>query len=254
MKKLLLAGVAIGALMSGQALAADLRVAPMYKAPPQVAAPVYNWSGFYIGGHVGYGWGRSSSGPITVYDPIDTPVGTYEPGVAYDVEGVLGGAQIGYNLQFNNIVLGIEADISGTDIKGDRFFGPGELDGLGNFTTSTRLEWLSTVRGRVGVAFNNILLYGTGGLAIGSVKSTLDDVYGSGIVTTTDRTTNVGWAAGAGFEVAVSRNWTLKAEYLYVDLGAEDINYFAPDPGWPRVATTGKVTASIGRVGFNYRF
>lgn len=216
-----------------------------YKDP----SPGFNWSGLYIGVHAGYGWGDVKSNAIDAYDPIDEYVGSM-PGVKYDMSGVIGGAQIGYNFQFNRMVLGVEADISASGIDGSH----NETEN--DFRTTTKIEWLSTIRGRLGFVHGNMLIYGTGGVAIGSVKNTLQDSYDDGevIITTSDRITHVGWTVGGGIEAALDTNWTLKAEYLYVDLGKKETNHYQPEPGWPRISTDGTVTTSIARVGLNYKF
>jgi outer membrane immunogenic protein len=185
-------------------------------------------------------------GTISFYDPIDTFAGSI-PGINYDVNGVIGGGQIGYNQQFGNFVLGLEGDFSGTGIKGS------VSDPVAAYSATTRLEWLSTVRGRVGVAFDRVLAYVTGGVAIGSVKTTLNDDYGV-IITTNSTETHVGWTAGGGIEAALTQNWTARAEFLYVDLGSKEHNFYEPAPGWPRISANASMTAGIVRGGFNYKF
>jgi len=237
------------ALVAGPAMAADMPVkAPVYKAPAVVAA--YNWTGFYIGGNVGYGWARGSSDVVTFFDPPGVPVGSI-PGESTRLNGIIGGGQAGYNIQFNNIVWGLEGDISGTGIKGS------VTSPVFGYTATSNIEWLATGRGRLGVAFDRTLVYATGGVAVGSVKNTLDDVYGATIVTTTSTTTHVGWTVGAGVESALSfsPHWTVRIEYLYVDLGKKQNNHYEPSPpGWPQISYESKVTANIARVGFNYKF
>jgi outer membrane immunogenic protein len=105
------------------------------------------------------------------------------------------------------------------------------------------------------LAFDRTLVYATGGLAIASVKTTLNDVYPSGLVTTTSTPTYVGWTVGGGVEVALWSNWSAKAEYLYVDLGSKQNNFYEPSPpGWPRISSSTSVTANIVRAGVNYKF
>jgi outer membrane immunogenic protein len=234
----LLAAVAAFGIAS-VASAADMPV----KAP--IMAPVYNWSGFYVGGNVGYGWSDTEPGTISFYDPAF--VGSIA-GINYSQKGIIGGAQAGYNYQLNNMVLGLEADFSGTGIKGS------VTDTTNNYTSTTHIDWLATVRARAGVVVDRALIYVTGGWAIAGVKTTLDDVYPAGIVTTTSSATHSGWTVGGGVEVALAGNWTVKGEYLYVDLGSKDFNFYEGAAGWQRISGTAALTASIARLGINYRF
>src|SRR5262245_57193146 len=135
-------------LVSGTAYAAGPKSG--YKDTGPISSPAFNWSGLYVGAHAGYGWGDVKSGAIDAYDPIDEYVGSM-PGVKYDMSGTIGGVQIGYNFQFNRMVLGIEADISASGIEGSH----NETEN--DFRTTTKIEWLSTIRGRIGFVSNNIL-------------------------------------------------------------------------------------------------
>jgi len=243
MKKTALIGVAFGLLVT-PALAADLGARrPVYKAPS--VALVYNWTGFYIGGNVGYGWADLEPGTISFFDPAFV---ASIPGINYELKGVIGGGQVGYNQQFGNIVLGIEGDFSGTGIKGS------VTDPVNAYTATSKISWLATVRGRIGMAFDRTLVYATGGLAAARVKTTLDDLYPAGVVTTTSTANYVGWTIGGGIEFALWQNWTAKAEYLYVDLGSKDYNFYEGAAGWARISGTAPITASIARVGANLRF
>jgi outer membrane immunogenic protein len=246
MKKFALVAAVVASGFIGAASAADMPTkAPIVKAP--VAAP-YNWTGFYVGANIGYGWGTSDPGPISFYAPATVFVGSI-PGISGNLHGVIGGGQIGYNFQFNNFVLGVEGDFSGTGINGS------VTDPVNNYTAKTEIQWLATIRGRAGVVFDRTLVYATGGVAIAGVKTTLNDVYPVGIVTTTSMPTYVGWTIGGGAEMALWSNWSAKAEYLYVDLGSKQNDFYEPSPpGWPRISTNIHVTTSIVRVGLNYKF
>jgi outer membrane immunogenic protein len=195
MKKLLIAGVALTTLVAGPAMAADMAVkSPVYKAPP--SDPIYNWSGFYAGGNIGYSWGRADSdlnvpgltviGGLGFLPPIPTPINI--PGAAFsdsnNLKGFIGGGQIGYNAQTGNLVLGLEADwqISGEkggaahttafDVTAPVILGLFSTEAIGTVTTQVeaKIAWFGTVRGRIGYATNGLLLYGTGGLAYGRVQ------------------------------------------------------------------------------------
>jgi outer membrane immunogenic protein len=201
MKKLLV-GVLGVVSMATSASAADLAARPYTKAPP-VVSPAYNWSGFYIGGNVGYSFGRvdEQSSSTLVAGPF-APGVILPPAIANTlvtvpfasstrtpVDGVIGGGQIGYNAQFNRWVLGIEADIQASDQKRNTStftsFGgstgpiPGFLavntfvTGTQTETVNTRLDWFGTVRGRVGYTSGDLMWYGTGGLAYGQFKTSV---------------------------------------------------------------------------------
>lgn len=252
MQKALLAGVAVTAMMAagfaGSAAAASLP-APVYKAPVYKApalAPLHsNWTGFYLGGHVGYGWGTKD------FDPF-AGKGFYYPTTNDSVDGILGGVQGGYNYQMGWLVLGIEGEFSGADIKGDtNGSGPG-CTACFNFSSKT--DWLATVTGRIGGTFDNALFYFKGGVAWAHDKY----AWGAGGDVATAEETKTGWVVGGGVEYAFTRNWSAKIEYDYMDLGTDNLNFCAPGgyctgnvPGWlPSV----RQRINVVKVGFNYRF
>jgi outer membrane immunogenic protein len=227
-------------MLVGAASAADIqRPAPVYKAPIMTPARVYDWTGFYVGGNVGYSWGRldNSIG--------GTPIGTTS------VDGIIGGGQIGYNWQVNQIVFGLEADFQGSGQKGDGSFtgAPGVIP-ASTFTFSNKLDWFGTVRGRIGYAFDRWLPYVTGGWAYGhgNVSGT---VTGGTAGTGSTSADYSGWTAGAGLEYAFMNNWSAKIEYLYVDFGNGPSVTLAPSAA---VLSTGHLTDNIVRVGLNYKF
>jgi len=197
MKRILLGGVALAIAAAAPATAADLpRAAP----PPLVKAPViaptfYDWTGFYVGINGGGAWGRSG---------FDGATGTLDH---FDTKGWAAGATAGYNLQYGHAVFGLEGDIDKSNINGSA----GCVGGLANCQVQN--NWLGTARGRFGFAFDRFLPFVTGGLAVGDINA---NVPGFGSASTT----NAGWTAGGGLEVALGRNWTAKAEYLHIDLGS----------------------------------
>jgi outer membrane immunogenic protein len=265
------------------ASAADLPVkAPRY-APP--LPPSYNWTGFYIGGNIGGSFGNADTdiniAPVTVTTNF---VGSFTvPGSAgsqsASPDGIIGGGQIGYNWQFSpNWVLGLEADIQGSGEKGSSNFGNSfSFTVLGAPVTGTALAdydakilWFGTARGRIGYAWDRLMVYATGGLAYGEVKvegtSTIRGTVGTGGLTAPfsvskaigHSATNVGWTVGAGIEGALADHWTWRAEYLYMDLGSLDdldavINPIATASGGQTITHT-HFTDNIVRVGVNYRF
>jgi outer membrane immunogenic protein len=275
MKKLALT-VSIIAFSSAGAFAADLP-AKVYTKAPVIADPVYDWTGFYVGGNVGYSWGQSRDD-----SSVTNGAGTilFASSDRSHLDGVVGGGQIGYNWQVQNWVWGFEADIQGTDEKGSRAF----TCPAGTCTPSTivggplalvivvpgaavplsldqKIDWFGTVRARAGVlATPKVLLYATGGLAYGEVKSS-EVIGGSAGFSSTS--TNVGWTVGAGVEGVIGGNWTAKLEYLYVDLGKVSGAFGTTIPAFG-VGTTAsgtltsyygsRITDNVLRAGVNYKF
>jgi outer membrane immunogenic protein len=214
---------AVAALVVAQsATAADLSVAPLYKAPPPAMAPAYNWSGFYLGINGGGGWGHSN------WDTSSDRIG---------LSGGLVGGTAGYNWQLGNAVLGIEGDIDWANLKGTN---SSTLCPAGCSTSDT---WLSTVRGRAGYAFGGVLPYLTGGLALGDIRAATPGFAGAS-------NTSAGWTAGAGIEFGLTGNWSAKAEYLYVDLGRFNCGVSCNGLPTDNVAMHDNVV----RAGVNYRF
>jgi outer membrane immunogenic protein len=279
-------------LSTSSAIAADM---PLKAAAP-IIDPGFNWTGFYIGLNVGYGWGRTSTGPATPGDAAtDTLLndasefGGVPFGDRFNRSGVVAGGQAGYNYQSGIFVGGIEADFQYADVAGSSsksyFLNPPVFGNNFSFALNSQqtLEWFGTIRGRVGfLATPKLLLYGTGGFAYGS-SSSHDDLslvapgssVGIGVnnvafqcstqnVTPptvcyggSDRKTLTGWVAGLGGEYAFARNWTVKAEYLHIDLGDQTVRVISPSPpSSPNVYfnyTVHNVT-DVVRFGVNYKF
>jgi outer membrane immunogenic protein len=208
MNKILVTAVAVA--IAGQVTpsqAADISYAP--RGPYTVNQPLnaYSWAGPYLGANLGYGWGTIENNPT-------------KP------SGFLGGIQAGYNWQSGPLVFGVEGDVqaSGAD---DRF-------AAWKFSN----PWFGTARGRVGYALNNIMFYGTGGLAFGELR-------GETLGLSESHTTS-GWTVGAGAEFGFAQNWTAKVEYLYVDLSS---TRFTTITGVPN-----RYQSSLVRFGVNYHF
>jgi outer membrane immunogenic protein len=265
-------GLALIALSSA-AVAADMSVPPrVYTKAPVLVDPGYNWTGFYAGLNGGYNWGKA--------DAVFLPGTAFTTPVKQDVNGGLGGGQIGYNWQLDRTwVVGLEADIQGTGERGRATSTPGvtrltlpggdfNLVATTSAASSWSFPWFATFRGRVGLlATPDLLLYGTGGLAVGEVKystqtSTTAQVFGPGSQGTTpsgaavtvagtplsESQTRVGWTLGAGLEKKFDRNWSAKLEYLYLDLGSK--SYFAGTANQTDVS----FHDHIFRAGINYAF
>lgn len=188
------------------AAAADLpRGAPPV---PYVNGPynVYSWSGAYLGVNLGYQWGSVSN-------------------LGADPAGFAGGGQLGYNWQTGQFVFGLEADLQGS----------GAEDTFAAFKFSN--PYFGTVRGRAGLAMNNVLLYVTAGLAYGGGKLTVPGA--------SESHGEFGWTGGAGIEVGMTPNWSVRAEYLYIDL--DDSTYVL-------TGLSHGIQSSLLRFGVNYRF
>ena len=164
-----------------------------------------------------------------------------------------------FNYQFNSLVFGLEADASWTNLRGRGSFNtiPGDV----NWTIENQLDWFGTVRGRAGVAVNNFLLYGTAGVAFGQTRAdqVVTNVIPCCLVTAvaSANENHIGWTAGAGAEWMYSRNWSVKAEYLYVDLGSADNRFIGTTfIGTPHTTDSfpANLTFHTVRVGVNYRF
>lgn len=279
MKRTLIASAAFASLLvATSALAADL---PVYtKAPP--VALVYDWTGFYIGTNLGYSWGRGTTdGNVTGTQTVATARGatpltsvttvlpTLPLSGSADVNGFIGGGQLGYNWQRDRWVFGLEGDIQFSNERGsgDVCTVAGCPAGSFQFTRDYKLDWFGTARGRIGfLPAERILLYATGGLAYGGFSgssSTLPMNIG------TWSQTRAGWTVGAGAEAALGSNWSVKFEYLYMDLGhvggssanTTTVTSVGPIGGITTTTTTNlaylfntKFTDNIVRVGLNYKF
>jgi outer membrane immunogenic protein len=268
MKRLLTGIAALASFIATSAFAADL--APRYTKAAAAAPAIYNWTGFYVGGNVGYSWGRSSD-----FSTLTNGAGTvlFGNSSAINLNGVIGGGQIGYNWQVQSWVWGFEADIQGSDEKGSRSFtcptgvcspvvvGIAFVPSapISVLTMDQKIEWFGTVRARAGLLVApQVLLYAAGGLAYGEVR-TAESINNTATVqafSTTD--TRIGWTVGAGVEGAIGGNWTAKLEYLYMDLGTTAGSFATTFPAFGGGTITSnfssRITDNILRVGVNYRF
>jgi outer membrane immunogenic protein len=218
------------------AVAADL---PMNAPPPMESpGPIYDWTGFYIGANGGFGW--ANGGHVRVDDPINGP---YSIGLATRT-GFLGGGQVGYNLQSDVLVSGIEADIQYANIGSTVHWGPYGFLGV---SSGSHAAYFGTVRARAGFTVDRTLFFLTGGFAYGGLAS--PPLGGA-------PTVNVGFAVGGGVEYAFTNYWTVKAEALYIDLGKSiSRTIFVTNGGivYPITATSAN-SGDLVRVGVNYKF
>lgn len=241
MKKIsIAAGIAL-AFAAGSALAADL---PARKAPPAFVPPppAFSWNGLYGGVNIGYGFGNGDAmrggqlaGQNNAAGAFDGPIQLWNGST--NLNGVLGGGQIGYNYQFNPwLILGFETDIQAADLRSNQNLVGGYVSPLGvantGFATANQyVDWFGTARGRIGFtmpSWPNLMVYGTGGFAYGGVeyahvytRVSNGTGWGSQASATTSET-RVGWTAGGGVEYTPMSfpSWSVKAEYLYTDLGS----------------------------------
>jgi outer membrane immunogenic protein len=185
--------------MAASAAAADL---PSEKGPPVYAPPpppAFSWSGVYLGGQVGYGWGTSNV----------TTNGVGVPNLSQS--GVVGGAHIGYNYQVSQFVFGLEGDVNGSSERDSALdFVPAGVVDYG-----VRKNVDASIRGRIGYAFDRVLVYATGGAAYGNFRTNYND--GTSFNSFNDG--RIGWTVGGGLEYAIDNNWSVRAEYRYTDYG-----------------------------------
>jgi outer membrane immunogenic protein len=205
MKRIVRAAALLGTIAGGAAAAADLPRQSYYTAPAPLSG--YSWTGPYLGGNLGYEWGTTSNNPTRP-------------------AGFAGGLQGGYSWQAGQLVLGGEADI--------------QVSGANNTFAPWKFSnpWFGTVRGRAGLAVNNLLIYGTAGVAFGELQAQTIGLL-------SENHTNIGWTAGAGIEAGFAANWSAKIEYLFVDLAS---NTYA------LTGTSNGLSASLFRMGINFHF
>jgi outer membrane immunogenic protein len=226
-RKLMLVSAGVIGL-SGTAYAADLPSAPI-EAPAVTLPLAFDWTGFYVGAQIGYAWGNSDTDFTGGFTTSST-----------DPDGVVGGVHIGYNAQFNQIVVGLEGDIEASSMSGDESSG-----GAFGSTSSVDVNWQGSVRARLGYAMDNVLPYITGGVAFADVD--VDSAI-TGFSSSSYSDTLTGWTVGAGVEYAFTQNITGRVEYRYTDFG--DTNGEV-DGG--ETASTDLKTHAV-RVGISYKF
>lgn len=286
MRTLTITAVAGSALLTGivTAGAADMAV----KARPlPVAAQVFSWTGFYVGANVGGAWtpnsGDSDFGTLfpsfAVVPPV-APIITIIPGQLGTLpgggsrSGVIGGGQIGYNWQVQQVVFGLEADAVGTDLKGSggsisRSFGAPLFPVTVTQTTTIdtgRINWMASFRGRLGYAVDRVLFYGTGGAAVaefGGASATVVNGPGIGLPAGTFTSTNGGsttrwgWTVGGGIEWAFANQWSLAGEYRHTDFGRQGATVNIPDGfggTFGTLTTNSRLTVDQATARLNYRF
>ncbi|MGE0037294.1 MAG: outer membrane protein [Xanthobacteraceae bacterium] len=256
MKKLLL-GAVVGIFGIASASAADLPL----KAP--VVMPVApNWTGFYVGLHAGWAWNSLSATTTS----ITTDLFGFPTNHGLNRNGPVYGAQGGYNVQFSNWVLGIEGDFSGVHANGTSTVDvlPNVVPVIprGSATITSEVEWLASIRGRLGLTWGAGLVYITGGYAAAGVSHTgsynvVTPFIASAALSAKD--TQTGWVFGGGYENQLTGNWTVRAEYLYYSLGGKttstNIAHNVTIPPFPATLnhTWSDLHIQTLRLGFNYK-
>jgi len=231
--------------LSVSAFAADMPVkAPVYKAPP----PPFNWTGWYLGVNAGYVWGSAKTTDVTGYNLAGSDI-------SYHPNGFQGGGQVGYNYQIGQVVLGIEGEVGYLGLKKSEQYPPF----VGVRTAADSVAHTSdgaygVIAGRLGYAFDNILVYVKGGGIFTSVRSSFTDTdpAGTTLVSGTDTSYRNGWTVGGGVEYAVDRNWIARLEYAHYDFGTASNT--ATSAGGANLTFDHKLTADSVRAGISYLF
>lgn len=242
------AALLLAAASSSQALAADpVFYEPSPSAPIMSPVSVYDWTGFYAGVNAGYG-GGSFRHPLS-FD------GTELGSLNVTASGFVLGGQVGYNMQFDKFVAGVEADIQWTNIRSqaDLSVSAAAIPPGGNLALGTEVNWFGTVRARLGFTpVDRLMVYGTGGFAYGGMTSYARGSGGFAGLDESARSTKWGWTVGAGAEYALTDALSLKTEYLYTDLGRSNIATidFAGDT----LTFDRRVNFHTVRTGLNFRF
>jgi outer membrane immunogenic protein len=198
---------------SASAFAADL---PSRRPPPVFTpVPLFTWTGFYVGGDVGYAWGYNTT-DSSVADGI-----TGSAPYSSKPNGEIGGVHVGYNYQINQFVIGIEGDVVGSNFNntGNGYFTNVDGGPVAGVYTSTRIPIEGSIRGRLGYAWDRALFYVTGGAAFGDIEHQYNDPYDEIGDPNNYRKTKVGYTVGGGVEYALSNNWSVRGEYRYTDYG-----------------------------------
>jgi outer membrane immunogenic protein len=265
-KKSAIAVAAIAALIGSPAFAADMPL----KAPPP--APVASWAGWYVGGNAGWVGSTGNTISITGTDSDGgglgsaLAAGSIPSTINLGYSGFLGGGQFGYNWQNGNFVYGLEADLDAASAKSsvslpDAFVPPSGLHSPFTINAARQLDWVGTVRARVGITPSATwLLYATGGLAFGEHELGIgvNDPSGTPPALLFNQTAiwSAGWTLGAGGEWMLAPRWSIKVEYLYVDLGnvSSTINYAYGVGQTSSLTATVHDRDNIVRGGINYHF
>jgi outer membrane immunogenic protein len=242
-RKFLLASVGAIALTGSAAFAADLpsrAPPPVYLPPP----PIFTWTGIYIGAQIGGAWGTGGNN-FTAFDAVtgesvDTSLGGGNP------SGVIGGGHLGFNYQIpgwnwfssSGVVIGLEGSVDGSSLNKTTVVNlPGAFGGSGTLTANSSADIQGSIRGRLGIAWDRVLIYATGGVAFGGINTDFElsgnDAAGVSFFGSTSRSNSrTGWTVGGGIEYAMTNNWLIGAEYRFTDFGTISGGAELPDGGF----------------------
>jgi outer membrane immunogenic protein len=243
--------------LAGTAFAADLAPPP----PPPPPVPLFTWTGPYAGGQVGYAWGKDTAS-------IGDFLGNYAS-TSYTTSGVIGGAHVGYNIQLSQFVIGLEGDVNGSSLNKIYNLNPfvpyfsaiGNLTNYQSLTYSAKSNVSGAIVGRVGYAWDHVLLYALGGVAFAGTTLTLQAGYPTYTYDQADNA-RVGWTVGGGLEYAIDNNWSIRAEYRYAQFGTQTLYAVNYGVGNATLGSLGDAGAYVNRkfntnsvqVGFSYKF
>jgi len=245
--------IAAVVMTAGAASAADLgRPAPVYKAPP---VQMFNWTGCYFGGNAGGIFNDSSatSNPTVPGQPFSDNFSSF----SFDSTDFTAGVVYGCNRQFTqNLVVGLDSDFNWSNLSDSISFAHGAAGGRPAYsgTITQDLDWFSTTRLRLGWAQDRWMVFAAGGLASGKIKSSYSDLDGAGrTFTGSDSTWKYGWTIGGGVEYALSQNWFLRGEYMYLDLGKTNYQSLSNTAASGTWLTEVDTKAHVVRAALTYR-
>jgi outer membrane immunogenic protein len=245
-RKMLLASVGAIALTGSAAFAADLpsrAPPPVYLPPP----PIFTWTGIYIGGQVGYAWGTGAN-RFNGLLPDGTIIATSVGGTP---NGVIGGGHVGFNYQINQWVIGLEGSVDGTSLSNTAVaaFPDGST-----LTAHTTADIQGSIRGRLGIAWDRVLIFATGGVAFGGFNTNVSLAAPPFFASASRSNTRVGWTVGGGIEYAITNNWSIQAEYRFTDFGTIRNGDLAGLPVGDFVNGHRRLQQNQVQAGFSYKF
>jgi outer membrane immunogenic protein len=253
-RKLLLASLGALALTGPVGLAADLGAPPPpppYLPPP----PLFTWTGIYVGGQVGYAWGAGNFNG-SGFDPLTGAFVVNNLGSRPN--GVIGGAHLGYHYQFNQFVLGVEGSVDGTSLSNTAVLALPVAFGGSTLTARSTADVQGSIRGKAGIAWDRVMIYGTGGVAFGGFNNHLTLIAPAFIppffATADIAHTRTGWTAGGGLEFAVTNNWWIYGEYRFSDFGTIRNGALSNVPAGVFFNSSRRLQENQVQGGFSYKF
>jgi outer membrane immunogenic protein len=239
--------------LTGSAFAAE----PL-PPPPPPPPPVFTWTGVYIGGQIGGAWG---SGALSNFNGFDPFTGAFvNTSLGGTPSGVIGGGHVGYQVQINQWVLGVEGSVDGTSLRKTAVAAFPNFFGGSVLTTQTTADVQGSIRGKLGIAWDRFMIYGTGGVAFGGFNTNFQFAAPNGIVvppffaSNNFSTTRVGWTAGGGAQYAVTPNWWVFVEYRFSDFGTVRSGAFPNLPTGVFFNGQRRIQENQVQAGFSYKF